>query len=134
MSASRARRGPWARVEPALVALVALHSAALGVAAMAAPEAGLRLSGFGEASPLFFPRQVGVFHVVVAAAYAIEYVRYRGVTILLVAKAIAVAFLGAALLAGPQPWVVPFSAAADAAMGLAVAFVRARARAEARAR
>lgn len=113
-----------ARLERVLVALVALHSAGLGIAAVVATEAGVRFGGFGEASPLFFPRQVGVFHLVVAAAYAIEYARYGGVSILLTAKAIAVAFLGAAMLAGPQPWVVPFSAAADAAMGLAVAALR----------
>ncbi len=114
------RGGVPSRLEDVLVALVVLHSFVLGVAAIAAPEWGLRFTGFGEASPLFFPRQVGVFHVVVALAYAIEWARYRGVTILLTAKAIAVLFLGTELLSGPRPWIVPVSLAGDAAMALAV--------------
>ena len=109
-----------------LVALIVLHSAVLGLAAVVAPDWGLRFTGFGTASPMFFARQVGVFHVVVALAYAIEWSRYRGVAILLTAKCCAVAFLGLELLQGPQPWIVPVSLAGDAAMAAAVAFVAAR--------
>ena len=118
----------WGRVETALNVLVALHSFVLGVLAMAAPEWGVRFGGFGEASPLFFPRQVGVFHVVVAIAYLIEWVRYRGVAVLLMAKSTAVVFLGLQMLFTRLPWIVPVSLAGDAVMALAVVFVHARAR------
>ncbi len=103
-----------------LVALIVLHSAALGLAAVVAPEWGLAFTGFGSASPLFFARQVGVFHVVVAAAYAMEWWRHRGVSVLLMAKTTAVCFLGLELARGPQPWIVPVSLVGDAAMALAV--------------
>ena len=116
------------RLLAVLVALIVLHSAVLGLAAIVAPEWGLRFTGFGDASPMFFPRQVGVFHVVVAVAYAIEWRRYRGVVILLAAKSAAVLFLGLELLAGPRPWIVPVSLAGDAAMALAVLLVRPRGR------
>lgn len=109
----------FARFERPFVAAVVLHSAAIGVALLFFTEPGLLLGGYADVRPLFFPRQAGAFHLVVAAAYAIEYVRYRGLWILLTAKTIAVVFLLGMLAAGPQPWVVPMSAAGDAAMGLA---------------
>jgi len=118
--------GPWARLEKWLVVLIALHSAAIGIGAVLAPQWGLRFGGFGEASPLFFPRQVGIFHLVVANAYLLEYFRYRGVAILLTTKMVAVLFLGGMLLVDDLPWIVPFSALGDGAMGLAVAWVHLR--------
>lgn len=111
------------RLLPPLVALIVLHSAVLGLAAVVAPDWGLRFTGFGGASPMFFARQVGVFHVVVAIAYAMEWFRYRGVSILLMAKTTAVCFLGLELARGPQPWIVPVSLAGDAAMAIAVALL-----------
>lgn len=107
-----------------LVGLVALHSAALGVGAILAPAWGARFGGFAEPSPLFFVRQVGIFHVVVAGAYLIEWARYRGVTTLLFTKSCGVLFLCAAMAFAPQPWIVPVSAAGDALMGLVVWLVR----------
>lgn len=117
------RNSLWARLESALIVLIALHSAGIGVGAMVMPEWGVRFGGFGTATPLFFVRQVGVFHVVAALAYLIEYERYRGVTILLTTKSIAVLFLGTMLALDSLPWIVPVSAAGDAAMGVAAWFV-----------
>jgi hypothetical protein len=111
-------------IERWLVVLIAIHSAAIGLGALLAPEWGLRFGGFGSATPLFFPRQVGLFHILVAVAYLIEHRRYGGITILLTAKGLAVLFLTTAMLLDDLPWVVPFSAAGDAAMGLAIWFVR----------
>jgi hypothetical protein len=121
-------RVPWQTVEHWLIVLIAVHSAGIGLLALVATEWGVRFSGFEGASPLFFPRQVGIFHVVVAIAYLIEWVRYRGVSVLVTTKAIAVAFLTAMLLVDRLPWVVPLSAAGDAAMGLAVLLVHLKAR------
>jgi hypothetical protein len=110
----------WPATEKALVILVALHSVAIGIGALAATEWGLKFGGFAGASPLFFPRQVGVFHLVAACAYLTEYFQYRGVTILITAKTIAVVFLATMMAIERLPWVVPFSAAGDALMVLAV--------------
>lgn len=120
----------WRRIERWLVVLIAIHSAAIGLGAIVATRWGLEFSGFAGATPLFFPRQVGIFHVLAAAAYLIEYRKYGGVTILLTAKCLAVVFLTSAMILDDLPWVVPFSAAADAAMGIVVLVARAKARPE----
>jgi len=118
-----------ARLERWLVHLIALHSLLVGTMLLLAPAWAARFGGFGEASPLFFPRQAGVFHFVVVVGYLGEYHRHRGVALLVTTKAIAVLFLGAAFLAGETAWSVPLSALGDGAMGLAVALVhRARRR------
>jgi hypothetical protein len=66
---------------------------------------------------VFFARQAGAFHLALAAGYLVDHFRNRSVAFLVAAKAIATAFLLGATLAGGVPWSVPFSAAADAAMG-----------------
>ena len=103
-----------------LVGLVALHSLGVGLALVFAPAWSVAFGGWGAATPLFFARQFGVFHFVVAAAYLIEFLKYRGVTILLTAKAIAVVSLVDALIRFGGPWAVALAAVGDAAMGLAV--------------
>lgn len=105
------------RREQLLVALIAVHSYGVGLALLFLTEFGTRLGGFSEVQPLFFPRQAGAFHLVVATAYLIEYFRYGGVTILLTTKCIAVGFLFAMTALGGMPWVVPLSGVADGAMG-----------------
>lgn len=111
------------RLETILVSLVAAHSVGVGLGLLFLTEWGARLGGWTQVEPLFFPRQAGAFHLVVAAAYLIEYFRYRGVLILLTAKSLAVVFLFASAALGPAPWVVPFSGIADGLMGLAVFLV-----------
>jgi hypothetical protein len=114
-----------ARAERALVVLVALHSLVVGLFLAFATEWGARFGGFGETRPLFFPRQAGAFHFVVAIVYVVELFRYRGVLLLVLTKSTAVVFLGLTVLLVPgSPWVVPLSAAGDAAMGLAVFLLR----------
>jgi len=118
-----------ARLERWLVHAIALHSLLVGAMLLLAPAWAARFGGFGEAWPLFFPRQAGIFHFVVVVGYLGEYHRHRGVSLLVTTKAIAVLFLGAAWLAGEIAWSVPLSALGDGAMGLAVALAhRARRR------
>ena len=112
------------RLESLLVHAIALHSLGVGLALLLLPEWGARLGGFGAVAPLFFARQGGAFHVVLAAGYTLEYRRERRVTLMLVAKASAFLFLTGCALLEPSPWVVPFSAVADGLMGLAVLAVR----------
>jgi hypothetical protein len=118
------------RRERGLVVLIAAHSYGVGLALLFLTEFGARLGGFGAVQPLFFPRQAGAFHLVVATAYLIEYFRYGGVSILLTTKSIAVVFLSAMTALGGMPWVVPFSGVADGAMGALLYAVHVGARRE----
>jgi hypothetical protein len=120
------------QAEGTLVVLIAAHSYCVGLALLFLTEWGAALGGFGPVRPLFFPRQAGAFHLVVASAYLIEYFRYRGVLILLTTKSIAVVFLFGITLAGGVPWVVPFSGLADGAMGALMCLAHRRAAREAR--
>ncbi|HSN92085.1 MAG TPA: hypothetical protein VLS93_12720 [Anaeromyxobacteraceae bacterium] len=101
------------------VALVALHSIAVGVVLAFLPGWGARFGGFDPITPVFFARQGGVFHIVLGIAYFTEHRRTGGVSLLVFAKACATVFLLAATVAGGVPWAVPASAAGDALMGLA---------------
>jgi hypothetical protein len=116
------------RLERALVVLIALHSVVVGLFLTFATEWGARFGGFPSPVPLFFPRQAGAFHFVVAAVYLVEYFRYRGVLMLVMTKSIAVVFLGIVTLVCPAPWVVPLSGVGDGLMGLLVVLVRRRRR------
>jgi hypothetical protein len=104
------------------VILVAAHSAAVGVALAAFPEWATAFGGFGPVRPLFFARQAGVFHLVLAAGYLLE-LRRGGVALLVTAKSVAAVFLTASWLSGAPGWSIPFSAAGDALMGLAAAWL-----------
>lgn len=113
-----------ARLERWLVILVAVHSLGVGSLLLFAPRWALDFAGWSTApEALFFPRQVGVFHFVVAFGYLHEYVRYRGVTLLVVTKAMAFLFLVVMKLTGELAWAVLFSGVVDALMGLAVALL-----------
>lgn len=111
------------RTERALVVLIALHSLAVGFFLLFATRWGATFGGWERVEPLFFARQAGIFHFVVAAGYLHEHFRYRGVSLLLLTKATAVVFLLAMWGIDPRPWSVPFSAAGDGLMGFAVYFV-----------
>lgn len=111
--------GP-ARLERVLVVLIALHSLCVGASLLFLTRWGVAFGGWPRLEPAFFARQAGIFHFVVAAAYLIEVFRYRGVVILLTAKATAVVFLLAMWAVDGGPWAIPLSALGDAAMGALV--------------
>lgn len=130
-SAPGGRAARLAAAERLLVVLIALHSAGIGVALLAFPVWSAGFGGWGEAGPLFFLRQGGVFHLVVALGYLHEHLRHRGVTLLVAAKCAACLFLFGVTLAGESAWSVPLSGLADGAMAVAALLVhRARRRAE----
>lgn len=120
----------WSRIERWLVTLVALHSFAVGVSLLVLTRWGTVLGGWADVEPLFFARQAGLFHIVVAIFYLYEYRRYRGVTLLVLAKSFATVFLTALWLLGESAWSVPMSALGDAAMGLLVALAHRKVGAE----
>jgi hypothetical protein len=111
-------------LERALVVLIALHSLVVGLFLSFATVWGARSGGFPDPVPLFFPRQAGAFHFVVAGVYLVEYFVYRGVLMLVMTKSIGVVFLGIVTLACPVPWVVPLSGVGDGLMAVAVVLLR----------
>jgi hypothetical protein len=113
-----------AALERTLVVLIALHSVVVGLLLTFATDWGARVGGFPTPVPLFFPRQAGAFHFVVAAIYLVEYVHYRGVLLLVLTKSIAVAFLFLTASLDVVPWLVPLSGAGDGLMAVAVLLLR----------
>lgn len=114
------RRGKFATLELWLVYAITLHTLIVGLLLLFFPAWGTRFGGWETVEPLFFTRQAGIFHVVLVVAYLIEYSRYRGVTLMITAKTIAVFFLSAATLLDDVPWAVPVSAVLDGAMAAVV--------------
>ncbi len=112
------------RLERSLVLLIALHSYGVGAMLILAPAWAVSFAGWQGVSPLFFPVQAGVFHLVLATGYLMEYSSHRGVSLLLVAKGTAFIFLMGATVLADVPWAVPVSGLADGLMGLAVFLLR----------
>jgi hypothetical protein len=114
------------RLERWLVVLISLHSYAVGFGLVFLPGFGARLGGWDEVVPFFFARQAGVFHLIVATAYLLEYLRHGTVTLLLITKTTAFVFLGAMIFLEPGVWIIPLSALGDGLMGLVVWWVHRR--------
>jgi hypothetical protein len=115
-----------------LILLIVAHTAGVGCILLFVPEWGLRFGGWKEGiNPLFFARQAGIFHFVLVCGYLIEYFRYRGVSLLVTAKTIALVFLLLMAVIDDVPWAVPFSGVADGAMGLVAFLVHRRVGAQA---
>jgi hypothetical protein len=102
-----------------LVVLIALHTYGIGFGLLVVPEWALRFGGWQTIPPLFFPRQAGVFHLVLGSGYLFEYGRLRSVWLLLTAKACAFVFLVGATVVAAVPWFVTFAGVVDGLMGLA---------------
>lgn len=116
------------RLEPWLIVAIAAHSYAVAMVLLFLPAWGTAFGGWERVEPLFFVRQSGIFHAVVATGYLVEYFRLRRIDLLLLAKGMAVVFLVAMSFADGMPWAVPWSAVGDGLLGLVAwsVFVRAR--------
>lgn len=114
---------PWPRFESVAIALIALHSYTIGVFLLFFTEWGMRVGGWDRVEPLFFARQAGAFHLVVATGYLLEHLRHRGISLLIVAKSIAVLFLAIMIAAGNTSWTVWISLLGDAGMALVMMFL-----------
>jgi hypothetical protein len=117
----------WRHLEALAVASIALHSFAVGLVLVFFPAWAASFGGWGDADPLFFIRQGGAFHLVVAAGYVVEYLRHRSVSLMLIAKSLAVVFLGISWAVDPGVWAVPLSAASDGLMAVAIWWIHQRA-------
>ncbi|MCP4901747.1 MAG: hypothetical protein GY906_32690 [bacterium] len=111
-----------ARLELWLVLAITLHTLIVGLMLLVVPAWATKFGGWVDADPLFFTRQAGIFHVVLVCAYLLEYFRWRSVSMIVIAKSIAVVFLLGATLLDSVPWAVPVSAVLDGGMAL-VTFV-----------
>ena len=120
------REGRRRQIEWWLVHVIALHSVGVGLALLLVTQWGAQLGGFEVVEPLFFARQAGVFHLVAACVYVIDYRRNRGIGLLVMTKCFAVAFLFGETLLDTVPWVVPVSGLGDGLMGLVVYLVHRR--------
>ncbi|MGD8329163.1 MAG: hypothetical protein PVJ49_06975 [Acidobacteriota bacterium] len=114
---------------PALfVWLVALHSYAVGVGLLLLPHLTLPFGGFPLPQDLFFVRQGGVFHLVVATGFLMEWHAHRGISLMAMTKCFATVFLCASwLLIADPPWLVGASALQDGTLAvIALWLVRSR--------
>ena len=114
---------PWRAAENWLVVLIAFHSATVGFFLLFLTRWGTTFGGWGEVQPLFFARQAGIFHFIVALAYLGEWFKYRGVAILAMAKSFALVFLLTMFVVDGGPWPLPLSALGDGAMAAVVLVV-----------
>ena len=112
----------WRRLEGVGVFLVALHSFAIGIMLIFTTGWVLQFAGWDEVSHLFFPRQSGAFHLILAAGYLWEFHAHGTIRLMLLAKGTAVVFL---LIMSPwkEAWSVPFSGVFDGLMLVGMAFV-----------
>lgn len=120
------RRPQSRRVEMVIIALIAAHSFAIGLALLLAPRFSLQLGGWEPGGVTFFVRQAGAFHLVVATGYLIEYFRHQTFVFLVMTKSIAVVFLLFTWIGGAAQWPVLVSALGDGVMILAAILLRSR--------
>ena len=115
--------------ERLLVFLVALHSLVVGMVLLSVPRWVASFGGWGGVDSVFFIRQGGIFHMVVAVGYVMEYVRHRTVALLLVAKSMATVFLVFSWTGDPSSArALPFAALGDGLMALLVFLIHRRVR------
>ena len=104
-----------------IVAIVALHSIALGTAMLFWPTWTLRTFGWPYEGPTFFPSQSGILLLLLGISYVGGIYHLPFVFFLVVSKACAVAFLVTQYFVNEEQGLILESAAGDAIMGVAVA-------------
>lgn len=112
------RPGPDELAEIALVALVVGQGVLLGGWLGIFPGHALRIGGFPPA-PAFFVRWAGILQLVLGAGYALEWIRFRRVTLLVVAKALTALLLGATWIGEGLPTLMMVAVPVEACMALA---------------
>lgn len=106
---------PWTYWEKLFVILVALHSVGVGLILLFFTNWTLDFAGWTRVQDHFFPRQSGVFHLIVAIGYWLEHRRNGQVTLMVLAKSSAVVFL-LAMNPWTGAWSMTFSGIADGLM------------------
>jgi len=127
------RPGPEEYAELALVVIVLAQGLVVGGWLGLFPAHALRVGGFPQA-PLFFVRWAGVLEFVLAAGYALEWIRFRRVTLLVVAKALTAVCLAVIWAAEGLPTLMTVAVPLEACMAVAGAFLHGPAERSRRAR
>ncbi len=134
MSPEQERRpAPEELAEVALVALTVGQGLLLGGWLGVFPGHALRVGGF-PAAPSFFVRWAGILQLVLAAGYALEWIRFRRVALLVVAKALTAALLGASWAGEGLPTLMMIAVPLEACMAAAGALLHGPAERARRAR
>ena len=106
----------------AVLWLITVHSAAVGLGLIFLPNAAITFFGFDCQSERFFQAQGGVFHLVMAVAYGLAAVSERRRAYLtelaIIAKLMATLFLCSYYFLVDQVWMILASAAGDCLLGL----------------
>jgi hypothetical protein len=112
------RPRPEELAELALVALVVGQGLVLGGWLGLLPAHAVRIGGFPQA-PVFFVRWVGILQVVLGAGYALEWIRVRRVTLIVVAKALTAVLLGVTWAVDGLPALMMVAVPLEACMAVA---------------
>jgi hypothetical protein len=116
--------GPYELAEVGIVALAVAQGLLVGAWLGVFPAMALRAGGF-PAAPPFFVRWAGVLHLVLAVGYALEWLRFRRVTLLIVAKGITASFLAITWVGeGSLPFLMMIAIVLEAGLAGAAAIVR----------
>jgi hypothetical protein len=99
-----------------LILLVGAHSCLLGVLMLGAPRAVLGILGFPASLPLFFPSQSGLFLLILGVCYLHAAAQPSYVFVILLSKALAVAFLVVHTVFFAAPPIIWAAASGDALM------------------
>ena len=110
--------GPAEQTELTLVVLAIAQGILVGAWLGIFPRAALAAGGF-PAAPPFFVRWAGVLHLVLAVGYGLEWLRFRRVTLLVVAKSATALFLAAAWLSEGLRWLMVSAVLLEAGMAAA---------------
>jgi hypothetical protein len=116
------RPGPEELAELALVVVVLAQGLLLGAWLGVFPAHALRVGGFPPA-PGFFVRWAGILQTVLAAGYALEWIRFRRVTLLIVAKALTAVLLGVTWAGEGLPLLMMIAVPFEGSMALAGALL-----------
>jgi hypothetical protein len=109
--------------EMAVVAVALAQGAAVGIWLALFPEAALRAGGFPPA-PSIFVRWVGLLHLLLATGYALEWLRFRRVALLVIAKGATAIFLLALGIEDALPNLMYLAMALEAGTACAAAALR----------
>jgi hypothetical protein len=119
--------------ELALVLGAVLQGVCVGGWLALFPAMALSAGGFPPAPP-FFVRWAGVLHLILAAGYALEWLRFRRVTLLILAKGATAFFLALAWAGEGVPWLMVFATILEGGMAIAGALLQGPASKSRRAR
>jgi hypothetical protein len=110
------------RAESLLVAVAVLQGVVLGAWLGLLPASALSAGGFPPAGS-FFVRWAGVLHLVLSAGYALEWMRFRRTSLLVVAKAATAGFLALVWLSEGLPRLLVVAIGLEAALATAAALL-----------